>query len=244
VGEVGTQVFHEEEEGEGNESRAPEAAAPANVGDCQDLDGARGEHDGRGQDAEIVSVEAAEPAREHRLDGEVEDAVIGRVDARRFGGVEVLADGPEGEAVMGADDAAQDEIGDQHHAHDGVEVGQIRRVFEEARGGEAHRPTCQVYQVARQAEQGQADEPGPDGGKNAAQPQRQQAKQQANYGGGQDADKDGDPGGPAEVDRQQAGGIGANAEEGGETEVDDVDVAGGEVEGDGLGGDEGCADQP
>ena len=79
--------------------RAPEGAAAADVGDGEDLDRAADAEllRGRGEDAEIVGVEAAHHAGEEAGHGEVQKLVAGGVEAEALGGELVLADGLEGE---------------------------------------------------------------------------------------------------------------------------------------------------
>ncbi len=191
-----------------------------------------------------MGVESAQESRQGAREGEVEDAVVGRVDARGSGGVHVLADGLEGDADVGGDDPAADDVGNEHQQEDDVVVGQVGGAVEEPGGPEAQGAAGEPDHLGGEPQQCQPHEPRHDGGEDAPEAEGQKAGEKPQETRGDGAAEDADPGGEADIDGEDGRGVAAQAQNGVEAEVDDIDEAGGEIEGDGAGGDQGRADEP
>jgi len=113
VDQINAKPFNKEHQRKRRQCPTPKAAPAADVGSRQHFDGVRSMHYIRREDAVVVRVEAAQPARESARDCEVEHEVAGLVHAGGASRFNVLADSAEGEPDVRVDDVSQRYKGNQ-----------------------------------------------------------------------------------------------------------------------------------
>ena len=107
VDQINAKPFNKEHQQKHRQCSTPKAASATDVVGGQHFDGVRSIHYIRREDAVVLRVETAQPARESARDCEVEHEVAGRVRAGGASRFKVLADSAEGEPDMRVDDVSQ-----------------------------------------------------------------------------------------------------------------------------------------